>query len=153
MNSIKQKPYSQATGSSAGQEIIRILWNKSPSPYTHNSPPLTAILIQMSPFPNVPFHLFQNQLNIISNLHLGSPCGLCPSGCISIPQVSHDHQNNPPVSIRLAKFRQHVHYKDRFIAWFFPFIYPFFRLRPKYSPHTNLSARLPWYVLQINPTP
>jgi len=28
MNSIKQKPYSQATGSSAGQEILRILWNK-----------------------------------------------------------------------------------------------------------------------------
>lgn len=71
---------------------------KGSSPYTHSSPPLAAILIQMNSFQNVPFYLFQNQFNIISNSHLGFPCGLCPSGCISIPQVSHVRQTNPPVS-------------------------------------------------------
>lgn len=98
MNSIKQKPSSQATGSSAGQEILRILWNKKVHHRTHNNTLLAAILIQMSPFQNVPFYLFQNQFNIISNLHLGFPCCFCPSGCISIPQVSHVSQTNPPVS-------------------------------------------------------
>ena len=98
MNSITQKPFSQATGSSAGHEILRILWNEKVHQRTHNSPPLVAILIQMNPFQNVPFYSFQNQFNIIWNLHLGFPRGLYPSGCISIPQLSHVRQTKPPVS-------------------------------------------------------
>jgi len=61
MNYIKQKPSSETTGSSAGQEILRILWNKTVHHRPHNSPLLAAILIQMIPFQNVPFYLFQNQ--------------------------------------------------------------------------------------------
>jgi hypothetical protein len=70
---------------------------KGPSPYTKQLAP-GGYPGPNDPFQNVPFYLFQNHFNIISNLHLGFPCGLCPSGCISIPQVSHVHQTNPPVS-------------------------------------------------------
>jgi hypothetical protein len=49
MNSIKQKPSSQATGSSAGQEILRVLWNKNVHPNPNKPIPKCPILFISEP--------------------------------------------------------------------------------------------------------
>jgi hypothetical protein len=55
-------PSWEANGSSASQEIPRILRNQEIHYRIHNSPPLVPIPSQMNPVHSFPNHFFANQL-------------------------------------------------------------------------------------------
>ena len=64
---------------SASQEISHILWKPTVHYRVHNSPQLVHILRQINPL-QPHFIFWRSILILFSNLHLGLPNGLLPSG-------------------------------------------------------------------------
>ena len=67
------------TGSAAGQQIPRILWNPKVHHRTHKCPPPVPILSQLHPVPTNPPIPWRSILILSSHLRLGLPNGLFPS--------------------------------------------------------------------------
>jgi hypothetical protein len=72
---MEQSPSREANSFSASQEIPRILWNSEVHYHVHNGPPSVPTLSQLDLV-----HNLTSLLILFSDLRLGLPSGLFPSG-------------------------------------------------------------------------
>jgi hypothetical protein len=77
---MEQSPSSEASRSSACQEIHRVLWNPKVHYRIHKSPPLVPILSHINPVHAPHPTSWRIILILSSHLRLGLPSGLLPSG-------------------------------------------------------------------------
>ena len=79
-NSMKQRSSWDATSSSAGQEILHILWNPKVRYNIHKHVPPVPILSLINPNHAIPSHLLKINFDILSHIYLGLLNSPFPSG-------------------------------------------------------------------------
>ena len=109
----------EAKISSASQEISHILWNPTVNYRVHNSTPLVPILRQITPL-QPHFISWRSILTLFSNLHLGLPNGLLPSGFPT--KILYARLLSPmfatcPVSLILLDFINRISFGKVFRSW------------------------------------
>jgi hypothetical protein len=79
-NLMELSPSWEAASCASIQELPRILWNPKVHYGVHKSPPLVSILSKNNPIHTTPSYLSKIHLILSSQLRLGLPSGLLPSG-------------------------------------------------------------------------